>query len=106
MNEGERIARAQRAQQALDEFIAPILTETRDVYAARLVEVAATELSRDRRADKITALSLAIRILEALEDGIKAVLLDGEMAKKEKLRTEKVETMSRPQRRLLDMIPR
>jgi hypothetical protein len=101
----DRVARAHRAQYALDEFITPILAETRDTYARRIVEIAATELNRDKRADKITALSTAIRVLDALEDGMKAVLLDGAVAQKDRLRADKIEEMSKSQRRLFGLVP-
>lgn len=100
-----RIARAERATRAYDEFIAPLLVETRDVYSARLVEIASTELSRDKRTDKITALSTAIRILDELENGIKAVMMDGPMAEQEKLRAEHLESMTPSQRRLFGLVP-
>lgn len=105
MTPSERIARAERAQAALNEFILPLLTETRDVYAARLVEIASTELSRDKRTDKITALSTAIRILDELEEGVKAHLLDGGLAEKDRLRADRMENMTPPQRRLYGLVP-
>lgn len=105
MTEAERIAKAQRAQYALDEFITPMLAETRDVYAKRIVEVASTELGRDARADKITALSTAIRILDELENGIRSTIVDGDFARHEKLRAEKIEAMTAPQRRLFGLVP-
>ena len=105
MTEAERIALAERATRAYDEFIAPLLIETRDVYAARIVEIASTELSRDKRTDKITALSTAIRILDELENGIKAVMMDGDVARNEQLRAEKIEQMTPAQRRLFGLVP-
>lgn len=105
MTPQQRIARAHRAQAALDEFILPILAETRATYSKRLVEIASTELSRDKRTDKITALSTAVRILDELEEGMKAHLLDGELATQEKLRADKIEKMTPSQRRLFGLVP-
>lgn len=105
MTEAQRIAQAQRAKAALEEFIEPLLQETREVYARRIVEIASTELGREPRTDKITALSTAIRILDELESGIKAVMLDGAVAQKEKLRADKLERMTPAQRRLLGVVP-
>lgn len=105
MTPEERLARARRAQMALDEFITPLLTETRDVYAARIVEIAATELNKEARTDKITALSTAIRVLEELEKGIQAHLLDGKVADKERLRVAKLEQMTPARRRIFSMTP-
>jgi hypothetical protein len=101
----EQIARAHRAQHALDEFIAPLLAETRDVYAARIVEIASTELGKEARTDKITTLSLAIRILDELEKGINSVLTDGKVARDTALRAEKLEKMSPSERRIFGMVP-
>jgi hypothetical protein len=101
----EQIAKAERAQRAMDEFITPLLTETRDVYARRIVEIATTELGKESRTDKITALSTAIRILDELEQGIAAVLMDGEIAKQDRLRADKLENMTPAERRLFGLVP-
>src|SRR4249919_576859 len=105
MTEAERIAKAERAQRAYDEFIGPIMAETRDAYSARIVEIAATELNSRKRADKLTALSFAIRIAEELDTGIKASIMDGDLAEQEKLRTEKIEAMTPSERRLFGLVP-
>lgn len=103
MTEVERISRAQRARAAMDEFIAPMLSELRDAYSERLVLVANDELNRDKRADKITALSHAIKIVSTLENGMAAIIMDGDIARKEAVRAEKIEGMTAPQRRLLQI---
>jgi hypothetical protein len=79
---------------AWDEFFAPMIDEMRSTYAERIVELANLELSRDKRADKITALSNAIKILDQLEGGMLAAIRDGEMAQQEKLKAEKIEQMT------------
>jgi hypothetical protein len=101
----ERIARAERAQRAWDEFFAPIISEMKSTYADRIVELANIELGRDKRADKITALSNALKILGQLENGMKAAILDGDLAQQEKLKAERIEQMTAPQRRLLGIAP-
>jgi hypothetical protein len=106
LTEAERIARAQRADAAWDEFFAPMLDELDSVYAERLVDVANTELGRDKRADKITALSHALKITKTLRTGMQAIIRDGEMAHREMLRADRVENMTAPQRRLFNMAPR
>jgi hypothetical protein len=105
MTEAERIARAHRAQSALDEFLAPILDDMDAEYTRRMVEVANTELSRDKRADKLTALSNALRISSNIRSAMQAIVMDGEVAHKDKLRAEKIEQMTAPQRRLLTLAP-
>lgn len=103
MTISDRIARAQRAEHAWGEFFAPMIHELRNAYSERMVEVANTELNRDKRADKITALSNAQKILTVLESGMRETIKDGELAQREKLRADKIEGMSAPQRRLLQM---
>lgn len=105
MTPEQRIARAGNAQRAWDEFVAPVVTEMRETYAARIVEIAAAELSRDKRSDKITALSNAVRILGQIEAGMKEAIRDGDVARVEKLRTGKIEALTEPKRRLLGIAP-
>lgn len=105
MNESERIARANRAQSALDEFLSPMFAELRSAYTERLVEVSNTELARDKRTDKITALSNALKIVSTLESGMNEAVRDGELARVDRLRAEKIEKMTAPQRRLLGIAP-
>lgn len=105
MNESERIAQAERAQRAYTDFIDPMIDALKEEYAFRIVEVANSELSRDKRADKLTALSVAHKIVTTLDGGMKAMIADGELAIPAKLRAEKIEQMSAPQRRLLGIAP-
>lgn len=106
MTEAERIARAHRAESALREFFEPIIGELRETYSARIVEVATTELARDKRSDKITALSTALKIVDAVESGMRSAIRDGELAKADQLKNKKIEQMTAPQRRMLSMAPR
>ena len=99
------VTRAHRAETLRDEFLAPVLADHRAQYAERIVHIASTELDPKTRADKITALSTAIRIIGNIEAGIDAYIRDGEVAKGNLLRVEKVEKMSAPQRRLLGIAP-
>lgn len=105
MTEAERIARAHRAKSALDEFLGPMFDELDAEYTSRMVEVANSELSRDKRADKITALSNALKISRTLKAGMQEIILDGELAKQDRLRAEKIEGLTKPQRRLLGVAP-
>jgi hypothetical protein len=101
----DRIARAERADAAWVEFFGPMITELKAEYSSRLVEVANSELSRDKRSDKITALSNAMKILATLEGGMREIIRDGELALVEKVRADKVEGMTAPQRKLLGIAP-
>lgn len=105
MTSSERKATSEHAQTAWDEFIGPMISELRAEYGSRIVEVANSELNRDKRSDKITALSNAVRILDTLDAGMQAIIRDGEVARQELLRAEKIEQMTKPQRRLLGIAP-
>lgn len=105
MTEAERIARADRAKRAYEEFFEPMIDALKEEYAHRIVEVANTELSRDKRADKLTGLSIAHKIVTTLDSGMKTMIADGELAIPAKLRADKIEQMSAPQRRLLGIAP-
>lgn len=105
-NEAERKARGERAQTYRDEFLGPILAEQRDAYTKRIVEIAATELDPKVRSEKLTALSIATRILGNIELGLDAIVNDGKLANRELLKAESVERMGKDQRRLLAIGPR
>lgn len=101
----ERIDTARRAMLAWEEFFEPMIGELRDAYAERIIEIANTDLNPRKRADKLTALSNAMKILQTLESGMREILRDGELAKRDSVRAEKIETMSPSQRRLLGIAP-
>jgi len=101
MTPKERIAQAQRAEQAFADFIEPMLTSLREEYSGRIVELASTELHPGIRSDKITTLSVALRVMSTLEAGMREAIRDGEIARQDKLRAEKIEQMSDAQQRLL-----
>jgi hypothetical protein len=102
MTEAQRLAAAASARTAL-EVVGPIFGELRSAYAERMVELANSELSRDKRADKLTALSNALRIVDQLEKGIGAIIVDGDIAERERIKAQKIENMTAPQRRLLNI---
>lgn len=104
MTEAERIAKAHQAKSAW-EIVEPILNDMDAEYTRRIAEVANTELSRDKRADKLTALSNALRISGNIRSGLQAAIMDGEVAQRDKLRSDRIEKMTAPQRRLLQIGP-
>lgn len=103
MTPDQRAARAFQAERAWEEFFGPMIGELRSAYSERMIEVANSDLNRDSRSDKITALSNALKILATLEGGMREAIRDGEIARQEKLRAEKVEQMTAPKRRLLNI---
>jgi hypothetical protein len=101
VTEAERIARATRAQAALDEFLSPMFAELKDEYTARLAEVATTELAPQRRSDMIATLSVALKVVGTLQAGMTEIVRDGELAKQSQARAERVSQMSDAAQRLL-----
>jgi len=101
----EAAARGQRAA-LCDEFIGPILKDVREGYTARLIEIAATELNPKTRSEKITALSIAMKVLANVENGLNGAIEAGKVAQQSLLKTDRVERMGASERRLLDIVPR
>jgi hypothetical protein len=100
----QRIARSHNAERAWDEFIAPMFADMRNEYLKRMTDVAATELHAGQRADKITSLSVALRVLDNIESGMREAIRDGDIATKEKLRAQNLEGMSDARQRLLKVV--
>lgn len=99
------IDRARRAKLLKEEFLDGMFAAQRNAYQSRLAEIAVTELDPKAREQKITALSVALKILANVEQGMTAIIQDGELAHKQLLKAEKIEKMSRPQRRIFGLVP-
>ena len=97
----QRVARAHRAQMFMDEFLVPLFDEMTNEYTGRLAEVARTELNAQRRADAVGVLSVALKVVDTLRAGMAEVIRDGEMAKRDKLKAERIEGMTDAKQRLL-----
>jgi hypothetical protein len=104
MNDFEAAARGQRATQA-KEFIDPILADIRGQYMERIAQIASTELDPKKRTDALTSLSVALRILNAMREGIDTIIQDGVMAEKSIIKVENIERMGPHKRRLFDIAP-
>jgi hypothetical protein len=105
LTDAQRVARGHRARQCLDEFVTPEFSYARQVYLARMADVAATELHPQLRADKLTTLSLAVRVLDEVERSISGVMHEGEHVRAEMIRAEKLESLTDAQQRLLRIAP-
>lgn len=101
----EATARGQRAE-LCNEFIGPILAEIRQGYLGRIAEIATTELGPKARSEKITALSVALKVLNNVENGLNAAIEAGRVAEQSLLKADRIERMGREDRRLLDIVPR
>lgn len=105
MNDSEAVARGTRALQYRQEFLGPIIDNQRQAYTTRIAEIASTELDPKVRSEKLTALSLALRVLENVSSGIDAAIRDGEIAAQNMAKAENVERMTPDKRRLLRFAP-
>ena len=105
MTTSERIAKAHRAQSALDEFIAPMFDEIEAEWTARMVEVSTTELHPGNRADKLTALSHALKVTKLIRAGLAESIKDGEIARSEKLKADRITDLSDARQRQLRIAP-
>lgn len=104
MTNADLAARGHRAE-LFAEFARPILDEMRDSYLARIADIAATELSPGKRAEKITTLSIALRIHKNIDAGLTAAIEAGKIAANNLVRAEEVERMGRDKRRIFDIVP-
>jgi hypothetical protein len=101
VTEAQRIARATRAQAALDEFVLPMVAELKREYTARLIDVATTELAPQRRSDMIATLSVALKVVGTLEAGMTEIVRDGELVMQSQARADRISQMSDTAQRLL-----
>jgi hypothetical protein len=104
MTDFETAARGQRAA-LCDEFIGPNLREIKAGYLARMADVAATELDPKKRAEKITALSIALKVVGNLENGLNAAIESGRLAEKSIIKAESIEKLGAERRRVFDLVP-
>lgn len=77
MTEYERIDRANRARQALDEFLEPALDALLVEYTRKLVEVSTDE---PWESGKISKLAQAMKVTDRVKQHIRALVTDGDAA--------------------------
>ncbi len=104
MTDQERMARANAAKAAW-ELIGPMFESMTAEYRDRIVKLATTELNPTDRCSKMTSLSTALAVVGNIENTVKAMILDGYLARGDQLKAEKMEKMTAPQRRLLGVVP-
>lgn len=105
MNKQELAARGERASMCYSEFVGPALRDQRRVYAERIAEVAVQELNAAKRAEKITALAIAIRILDNIDVAIRCLIEEGKAAQVATLKIDEIERLTAPRRRLFEFTP-
>lgn len=96
----ERRARGFRAKAALDEFVAPAIEGLRSVYMEALTKLAVDE---PWSADKMTKLAVAQRVINTVEQQIKAAIMDGEIAAKDKSRADEIAKLPAAKKRWLNV---
>lgn len=100
MTDAERVERGRRAQLAYDEFVRPALDAMDEVYAARSKELA---LSEPWAADKTTALNMARGVVDMVTNAIKSQIIDGDVARRDIIRVEEINSMPAARRRALGL---
>lgn len=106
MNDATALAAARGQRASLcGEFITPILEDTKNGYLARIAEIAATELNPKTRAEKITALSIALKVLKNVSNGLDSAIEAGRVAERSLINSDRIERMGAEKRRLFDIVP-
>lgn len=104
-NSKDAAVRGERADMCYNEFVGPALRDQRKVYAERITEIAVQELDPKKRAEKLTSLAIAIRILDNIDSAIRGLIEEGKMAHAASGRMEEIERMTAAQRRLFEVVP-
>lgn len=91
LSDAQRVERMSRAKRALEEFIEPAFDAAHNAYFARLKDI--TSRSPWETA-KIAALANACRVLEEVHSQVCGLIHDGEHAKSQMIRAEKIEQLS------------
>ena len=103
MNDRERIDLARRAQMALDDFLDPAFAVVEADYTEKLVNAAT---STDPRANEvITRLAAGLKAVRSARNTIATLVADGDLAKAGMIKAERIEGMTAPDRRLLNIGP-
>lgn len=96
MTPDQIIDRAQRAAAARDEFIAPACEAIRAEYLAALTRIAASE---PWETAKITKLSIALRVIDAVRQHVEAAVASAAPAAIDKARAHQIEKLPEAKRR-------
>lgn len=94
----ERVVEGEKAEEAFTKFVGPAVSFLRDEYMTKLVELAARPLD-DRAVDGIRNLSIATRVLAVVEEQMRALMANGEIARQEVGRAAKIANMTPEARR-------
>jgi hypothetical protein len=100
VSNSQRLARAEHARRAMEEFLGPAFEQARAAYGARMVEIAG---STPWEAGRITALANALRIVDEVEAQVTAQIADGADARTKLIRADRIEQLTPARRRLLNI---
>ena len=101
LTEQQRVELARQARMALDDFLAPAFAMVEADYAEKMITAAA---STDPRTPEVIArLANAIKASRQAHNAIKLLVADGDVAKSQMIRAERVEEMSPARKRLLNI---
>ncbi len=95
----DRMNRAQRANEAMVEFIGPALEVMRTDYMDKLRDVAAKHPMRGEPLAMVEKLSTALKIVDQIEVQMRALIADGTVAQADADRASNIARLNTEQRR-------
>jgi hypothetical protein len=98
MTNEELARRAIHAESAWEEFIGPVIEQMRAEYMAALTRIAANE---PWESGKITKLAIAQRVIDAVEEHLRAAIAHGEIAARDQDRIARIQSLPDRKRRWL-----
>ncbi len=97
-----RIADAEAARSAMDRWLGPAFDIVRADYLKKLVEVASKPMTADARAG-MEKMAIAIKVVDAVQAQIMAVVNDGGVARNEHQYAEQIARIPVEKRKILGM---
>lgn len=99
-----RMARAENAEMALRQWLAPAFDVCRSDYMAKLADIAAKPMTDANRAG-MEKLALGVKVIDEVRAQIEAVIADGKVAAHTAQGASRLANMTTEQRRWLDYAP-
>lgn len=98
-DETARLARAERADAAMQEFVGPAVATIRNEYVEKLTEIAAKHPMRGEPLAMVEKLSTALKIVDQIEIQMCTLIADGDAVKFEAARADQMARLNTEQRR-------
>lgn len=99
MTDDEHASRGMRAAMAWDEFVEPALNAIAAEYMAALTSVAASE---PWQSDKIVKLAVATRVIDKVQEHLRAAIMAGDSARAKIGRAHEIEQLPARKRKWID----